>query len=609
MAILNFPNTRLDGSPLQSGDQYTGDNGVTYIFDGVKWVGRAVAQPAGTNSITNNGKVVQVDVDGNLVIPIGSTIIYEGGAPAISSDRLVNGSLNVHLDSSGHLVFPAGSEHYDLGAGEGILSHNIDVNTNSWAFGGTGILTIPGSITAQDGNDLNLTSWNPTVDGIPGGVTISLQNRDIETGNRNTKLDIAPDNITLITDFSNAENTWTFGADSKLTLPNGSTIGSNDSFDGIPMTTARGTILFGNSPRVGQPDHFHIAKQDPGNLNLFLGDDSNFVKLPSYGGVEITSEGTTQYTWAFGTDGSLTLPQGAQLLEKTWTTAITDITIGSETFVTFADTEFMMVEEGQIVIENIANGTTEANGTWYYRASDGNQCQLFTDESYSFPVDSSAWTTYISGGGTATLVTELELTSGNNTWKFSRDGSTTVPNGGKVIFGEQNGGSYISAGMGFHFNSTEGIALDAVDVQTDAAHPITRSWYFDPKGSLTLPNYVKQNTNPSVVCNTGTDTVVYTGSDQYLHTFKLLIKVEGHEVDNFTQWETQSTEMIIAKSYNGDKVAATAYGVVHTSVDPLATFTARWNPTISRVEVLCRPTSLLYPVEVRTFATEIFTSD
>jgi len=84
MAILNFPNTRLDGSPLQANDQYTGDNGVTYIYDGVKWVGHAVAQPAGTNSITNNGHTVQVDTSGNLVIPNNATIVYASGAPVVT---------------------------------------------------------------------------------------------------------------------------------------------------------------------------------------------------------------------------------------------------------------------------------------------------------------------------------------------------------------------------------------------------------------------------------------------------------------------------------------------------------------------------------------------
>jgi hypothetical protein len=64
MLNLNFPTTGIT-----TGTQYTGDNGVTYIYDGVKWVGHSVAQPAGTNSITNAGHTVQVDGSGNLVTP------------------------------------------------------------------------------------------------------------------------------------------------------------------------------------------------------------------------------------------------------------------------------------------------------------------------------------------------------------------------------------------------------------------------------------------------------------------------------------------------------------------------------------------------------------
>jgi hypothetical protein len=59
--------------------QYTGDNGTTYVFDGVKWVGHAVAQPAGTNSITNNGYTLQINGDGNVVIPTGAHIFYQDG--------------------------------------------------------------------------------------------------------------------------------------------------------------------------------------------------------------------------------------------------------------------------------------------------------------------------------------------------------------------------------------------------------------------------------------------------------------------------------------------------------------------------------------------------
>jgi hypothetical protein len=43
-------------------------------------------------------------------------------------------------------------------------------------------------------------------------------------------------------------------------------------------------------------------------IDLFLGDDSNYVKLPSTGGVEIATHNFNQYSWIFGTDGLLTIP-------------------------------------------------------------------------------------------------------------------------------------------------------------------------------------------------------------------------------------------------------------------------------------------------------------
>ena len=63
MAILNFPDHP------QTGDQYTGDNGTTYVYDGVKWLGTAGSGTSGTNSIVNNGNTVQVDSTGKLVLP------------------------------------------------------------------------------------------------------------------------------------------------------------------------------------------------------------------------------------------------------------------------------------------------------------------------------------------------------------------------------------------------------------------------------------------------------------------------------------------------------------------------------------------------------------
>jgi hypothetical protein len=43
-------------------------------------------------------------------------------------------------------------------------------------------------------------------------------------------------------------------------------------------------------------------------IDLFLGDDSNYVKLPDTGGVEIATQNFNQYSWIFGTDGDLIIP-------------------------------------------------------------------------------------------------------------------------------------------------------------------------------------------------------------------------------------------------------------------------------------------------------------
>jgi hypothetical protein len=66
--------------------------------------------------------------------------------------------------------------------------------------------------------------------------------------------------------------------------------------------------------------------------------------------------------------------------------------------------------------------------------------------------------------------------------------------------------------------------------------------------------------------------------------------------------------MIVAKSFKGDNVASSVYGIVYTSVAPLATFTADWNALTSRVEILCTPAGA-NQVSVKIFATEITTSD
>jgi hypothetical protein len=200
---------------------------------------------------------------------------------------------------------------------------NISVAGNkTWNFGSDGKLTFPNA-SSFDGQTLtdHATGVNYSLKIANGGVAGSIfgiGTGDATYGIANDALNHAQDGYvpyTLTAQHINltvpGSGTWAFGDNGILTLPNGSTIGSNDWHFGIPITTARGTILLGNSPEIGQPDHFHIMKAGQQNLDLFLGDDSNYVKLPSTGGVEISSsEIGYQNSWRFGTDGVLRMPDG-----------------------------------------------------------------------------------------------------------------------------------------------------------------------------------------------------------------------------------------------------------------------------------------------------------
>lgn len=184
-------------------------------------------------------------------------------------------------------------------------------------------------------------------------------------------------------------------------------------------------------------------------------------------------------------------------------------------------------------------------------------------------------------------------------------GSIALTNGGEITAGNTS-----NIDLYTDWESGQGVEVwlqhnNRVSIVTGSGN---KEWSFDNNGNFDLPNYVRQASSGSVQCDPGVDTVVYTGTDQWQHTFKLLLKVEGSE-DGAGPWDTQSCEMMVAKSFYNDKVAASVYGLVYTSTNALATFTARWNSAISRVEITCRPTSLTYNVVVRSFATEISTSD
>jgi len=180
-------------------------------------------------------------------------------------------------------------------------------NGFTWQFNNDGGLTLPGDIQAQEGNDINIVVYNPTVEGTPGGVTFSVQNRDVMTDSKTTQFDVGPADIVLTTDFTGASNEWTFGTDGTTKFPNDTIKPGN----GIPIgiLTQSGNV-------------YTQINQYPNNWEVYSEDDTTAANpgwawiradLPTVDTPKVFIENQkgsdgVPYRWTFGSDGRTTFP-------------------------------------------------------------------------------------------------------------------------------------------------------------------------------------------------------------------------------------------------------------------------------------------------------------
>jgi hypothetical protein len=264
MAILNFPNTRQNGDPLQSGDQYTGDNQVTYIYDGVKWVGHSVAQPAGTNSISNNGNVVQVDSSGALIIS-GDIVRWNGNAfvsvlgggnasgwyitSATSTLTMSNGVVGVSPGTP--IVFDRNIfgdlNGASLGSGQYEQSEfttTFFVSTlDPMLLAGRGVQIVDYTSLFDNGNNPNYNAAaifvgnTSATGGVDGLQDVNTDHGSVRIQSYNTSTFTA--------------NTWTFAVDGSLTLPGSDPESNYGGLGVIDYTTSSSLRIGGPQAGVG----------------------------------------------------------------------------------------------------------------------------------------------------------------------------------------------------------------------------------------------------------------------------------------------------------------------------------------------------------------------
>jgi hypothetical protein len=216
--------------------------------------------------------------------------------------------------------------------------------------------------------------------------------------------------------------------------------GTINSSTGITMTSGRGAVEFGvNLEAPGIASHFHINKTSAtsSTTDLFFGDDTNYLKLPSNGGVVIGADGTLN--WSFDVNGTLTIPDNGIISSTTGTDGtslnISNITVdsgnGFRVTVTTSVPHGITQNGTKVFITGLTRCTQLNDFSYYVVPNAVDTFYLFTDVDYNVVYDGSA-------------ITEPYSTTGNRATTYSGTQTTTdtSPLLGESVIGFY-GNSYI----------------------------------------------------------------------------------------------------------------------------------------------------------------------
>ena len=178
MAKLSFP-----ASP-QTGDQYTGDNGVTYVYDGVKWIAVSTGGSGGAglpSQVGKNGQFLRTDGITPDWEPVPTVQLerfklnYNSSGQATSGSDLSAGISQVLVESGGDTTITFNSSMYNYPPGS-VMIYGYDYTNNKYVISH---MSTDMALREIAGNG---TSGNPTVFNGSSAITIRLRLRENETG-------------------------------------------------------------------------------------------------------------------------------------------------------------------------------------------------------------------------------------------------------------------------------------------------------------------------------------------------------------------------------------------------------------------------------------------
>ena len=151
-----------------------------------------------------------------------------------------------------------------------------------------------------------------------------------------------------------------------------------------------------------------------------------------------------------------------------------------------------------------------------------------------------------------------------NSWTFDAAGNLTLPAGGDIV--DSTGTSVLGGGSGNPFNQDLNTSNN-VSFNNIETNKINQNW----------SNFTKVTGYQNIPSGQTSD--IWTSENQYMTSAKFTIQFEARTGEPYyNNFDTMTCEIVMAKKMlNNVWTAApiTVYGIVHTSENPLATFSSR----------------------------------
>jgi alpha-tubulin suppressor-like RCC1 family protein len=324
---INFPSNPTEG------DSYT-FNDITWIWNGYAWdkvssgitggyvsnlngLSGGVTLSAGSGiTLTSSDNIITISsFGGGTGAGISSVNGVSGGETGnVNVYQLINDTKIVTLDTDGVLTLPLGGRIGETGSDmiltppNGLTGQGLVIRPTS-VFG----ITASGYIVNDQNLIITITNLNYSI------ANYSVQFEYEITGIADpTQLGLAglTGVFTELLPYGELNQTAT------VTLP----IPANSTATTFTLTVvgvtagswgANGTqiTVTDNGVNAVENHHIHLVSADPTTVDLYLGEDDHYVKVEKNNGSVIIGTDSDTYNWVFGTTGILSLPGDAKLGE------------------------------------------------------------------------------------------------------------------------------------------------------------------------------------------------------------------------------------------------------------------------------------------------------